>query len=99
MEMRSSRREFIAALSTAAASLTLPGWLSALPANHSGIRFGYTAMTWGKAERQAIEDISAAGFQGIQFRSNALKEFQPGRASRLAAAAQSLPDLPSYANG
>lgn len=41
------------------------------------IRFGYTAMTWGKAERQAIDDISAVGFQGIQFRSEALTEFQP----------------------
>jgi inosose dehydratase len=34
-------------------------------------------MTWGKEERQAIEDISAAGFEGIQFRIDAVTEFQP----------------------
>ncbi len=34
-------------------------------------------MTWGKAERQAIDDIAAVGFQGVQFRLDALKEFQP----------------------
>ncbi len=43
----------------------------------TGIRFGYTAMTWGKEERQAIEDISAKGFEGIQFRIDATTEFQP----------------------
>ena len=34
-------------------------------------------MTWGKAERQAIDDISAVGFEGIQFRNDAVREFQP----------------------
>ena len=34
-------------------------------------------MTWGKAERQAIDDIAAVGFQGIQFRIEALTDFQP----------------------
>src|SRR5947199_6203485 len=83
MEMRSSRRECIASLRTAAASFTLPGRLSASQAKHPGIRFGYTAMTWGKAERQAIDDISAVGFEGIQFRNDALKEFQPAELREL----------------
>ena len=77
MNVRTSRREFLAALGAAAATVNLPGSLSGYQANHPGIRFGYTAMTWGKAERQAIDDISAVGFQGIQFRNDALKEFQP----------------------
>jgi inosose dehydratase len=34
-------------------------------------------MTWGKDERQAIEDISATFFEGIQFRSDAITEFKP----------------------
>jgi hypothetical protein len=42
-----------------------------------GIRFGYTAMTWGNEERQAIDDIAAVGFPGIQFRANAVTEFKP----------------------
>ena len=44
------------------------------------IRFGYAAITWGGDDRQAIEDIAAVGFRGIQLRSNVLREFgdQPG---------------------
>jgi inosose dehydratase len=41
----------------------------------SEIHFGYAAITWGGNDRQAIEDISAVGFQGIQLRSNSLAEF------------------------
>lgn len=43
----------------------------------SSMKFGYTAMTWGRDERQAIDDISALGFPGIQFRANAVTEFDP----------------------
>lgn len=39
--------------------------------------FGYTAMTWGEAERQAIDEISEIGFAGIQLRANALTDFKP----------------------
>jgi inosose dehydratase len=43
------------------------------------IRIGYAAITWGDNELQAIEDISALGFRGIQLRANAIKDFQPGQ--------------------
>ena len=39
------------------------------------IRFGYHAITWGDNDRQAIEDIAALGFPGIQVRSNCIEEF------------------------
>ena len=39
------------------------------------IRFGYAAITWGGQDLQAIEDVAAVGFPGIQLRSNVLKEF------------------------
>jgi inosose dehydratase len=42
-----------------------------------GIQFGYAAMTWGKEEVQAVQDISATGFSGIQFRIDATTEFKP----------------------
>jgi len=45
------------------------------------IHFGYAAITWGGNDRQAIEDIAAVGFRGIQLRANAIKEF--GRAGAL----------------
>jgi inosose dehydratase len=52
---------------------------------YAGIRFGYTAMTWGDAERQAIDDIASVGFSGIQFRANALTEFKPAELKPLLA--------------
>jgi inosose dehydratase len=41
----------------------------------SEIHFGYAAITWGGNDRQAIDDIAAVGFRGIQLRSNAIAEF------------------------
>src|SRR5258706_13407940 len=39
------------------------------------ILFGYASITWGGNDRQAIEDVAALGFHGIQLRANVLKEF------------------------
>jgi inosose dehydratase len=77
MVAHSSRRDFIAGFGAAAAVS-----VSSLRGESHGpgareIEFGYTAMTWGKNERQAIDDIAAVGFRGIQFRSEALTEFKP----------------------
>jgi inosose dehydratase len=41
----------------------------------SGIRFGYAAITWDGRDRQAIEEVAAVGFKGIQLRTSALPEF------------------------
>lgn len=41
----------------------------------SEIHFGYASITWNADDRQAIEDIAALGFPGIQLRANATKEF------------------------
>src|SRR5262249_50672091 len=41
----------------------------------SDIRFGYAAITWDGNDRQAIQDIAALGFPGIQLRSNCIEEF------------------------
>ncbi len=46
-----------------------------IPPGPSEIRYGYAAITWGGNDRQAIDDISALGFHGIQVRSNAIEEF------------------------
>src|SRR5260370_15129259 len=40
----------------------------------SEIHFGYAAITWGGNDRQAIEDVAAVGFRGIQLRSNSIAE-------------------------
>ena len=39
------------------------------------IHFGYASITWNGNDRQAIEDIAALGFRGIQLRANAINEF------------------------
>ena len=41
----------------------------------SDIKFGYAAITWNGQDLQAIDDVAAVGFPGIQLRSNVLKEF------------------------
>jgi inosose dehydratase len=46
-----------------------------IPPGPSEIHFGYASITWNGNDRQAIEDIAALGFLGIQLRANALKEF------------------------
>ena len=38
-------------------------------------KFGYAAITWGANVTQAIDDISAVGFRGIQLRSEAFAQF------------------------
>lgn len=40
------------------------------------IHFGYASITWNGNDHQAIEDISALGFPGIQLRANAIAEFE-----------------------
>lgn len=51
-----------------------------ISAGPAAIRFGYAAIAWGDNDRQAIEEISAVGFRGIQLLSNGLREFggKPG---------------------
>jgi inosose dehydratase len=46
-----------------------------IPPAPSEIRLGYAAITWGGADRQAVDDIAAVGFPGIQLRSNCIEEF------------------------
>jgi inosose dehydratase len=71
------RRDFVR---MASAGLSLPPALRAAEAigadrPSQAIRFGYAAITWGGNDRQAIEDVAALGFPGIQLRSNILPEF------------------------
>jgi inosose dehydratase len=46
-----------------------------IPPGPSEIHFGYAAITWGGKDRQAVDDIAAVGFRGIQLRSNCIAEF------------------------
>lgn len=70
-----SRRTFLTSLGALACNAVPSFPATADQANR--IRFGYTAMTWGNEERQAIDDIASVGFSGIQFRANAVTDFKP----------------------
>jgi len=70
--MSESRREFLRALTSVAATTALP--TLAAPADF-GLRLGYASITWGGKDEQAIDDISSLGFHGIQLRSNAVLEW------------------------
>jgi len=39
------------------------------------IQIGYAAITWKENDNQAIEDIAAVGYPGIQLRANVLGEY------------------------
>jgi inosose dehydratase len=71
------RRDFVR---TATAGLTAGATLRAAEVFAAArspqlLRFGYASITWGGNDRQAIEDVAALGFPGIQLRSNVLAEF------------------------
>lgn len=70
-----SRRQFMGMMLAVAA--TTVGSRRMFAESGSRMKFGYTSMTWGSAERQAIDDISALGYAGIQMRNNAVSEFKP----------------------
>jgi len=40
------------------------------------IRIGYASITWGGHDAQAIDDIAALGYEGVQLRSNILPEWE-----------------------
>ena len=78
MQSQSSRRRFLAGVGAAAITAAVPRDSAfASTSGAPGIRFGYAAITWGKEGRQAIDDISATEFEGIQLRLDAITEFQP----------------------
>ena len=67
-----NRREFLSTLAIGA--VAHPAY-PARPAAPAQIKFGYAAITWGANVTQAIEDIGAVGFRGIQLRSEAFAQF------------------------
>jgi len=69
------RRAFLGTLGTLTAASMAP--LDALlpPADTMAIQFGYAAITWGGNDLQAIDDVAAGGFKGIQLRSPILQQF------------------------
>jgi inosose dehydratase len=86
--VRTSRRELLAGLAGLAAagpSRALAAGEAAAASTPFAPRVGYAAITWNGADRQAISDIAAVGFHGIQLRASVLQEFadKPAELRRL----------------
>ena len=73
-----SRRDFLRHVGAGAAAAMLPirapRATNGFPAA-ADIQLGYAAITWGGNDEQAIDDISALGFPGIQLRASVLAKF------------------------
>ena len=69
-----TRRQFVRDTAAGAAALALTGLAPAFAAP-GDIRFGYAAITWQGQDRQAIDDVAAVGYKGIQLRTSTLPEF------------------------
>jgi inosose dehydratase len=68
-----NRRDILAG--ALCASAFPAAWRAFAPSRPAGIRFGYAAITWGGNDRQAIDDVAALGFRGIQLRGSAVTEW------------------------
>jgi len=79
-----TRRQFLAASATCAAAASALGRSGSAA---SPMKFGYAAITWGNDVPQAIDDIAAVGFRGIQLRAG------DGTVARYSANPRALHDL------
>lgn len=77
MHTEISRRKFISQLGITVIALPVFSCNATKKAAGGvpGLRLGYSAITWGGNDIQAIKDIAGLGFTGIQLRSNILKDF------------------------
>lgn len=72
--MSVSRRDFLATLAAGAVACARAPRVTSAP-NAARIRFGYAAITWGNSELVAIDEISKAGYAGIQARAGIVGHF------------------------
>ncbi|ADB36503.1 sugar phosphate isomerase/epimerase family protein [Spirosoma linguale] len=72
-----NRRQFLTTAGVSALTL-LAGTnrLLGAVAKPSGLKIAYSAITWGGNDAQAITDLSALGYRGIQLRANAFGPYK-----------------------
>jgi inosose dehydratase len=66
-----TRRAFLSAVASSYVASAFRRTLNAA----ATMKFGYAAITWGSNVSQAIDDIAAVGFRGIQLRGEAVAQF------------------------
>jgi len=76
-----TRRAFLAAIGAASGSYVMDSSVVSAfgrtveQQQSASMRFGYAAITWGSELGQAMDDIAAVGFRGIQLRGEAFAQF------------------------
>jgi inosose dehydratase len=75
MNAETTRRRFLRDAALATSGLALTGLRPVFAEAPGDLRFGYAAITWQGQDKQAIEDVAAVGFKGIQLRTSTLPEF------------------------
>ena len=75
MNAETTRRRFFRDAALATSGLALTGLRPVFAEAPADLRFGYAAITWQGQDKQAIEDVAAVGFKGIQLRTSTLPEF------------------------
>jgi inosose dehydratase len=68
-----SRREFLKSAAALSPFLALPP--TSVVRRSASPKIGYASITWAGKDLEAIDDIAALGFRGIQLRSNILSSF------------------------
>jgi inosose dehydratase len=70
------RKSFIqSAFLGSAACIALPSWAEEF-LKKGDVKIGYSAITWGGKDEQAIMDLSGLGFKGIQLRANTFAPYR-----------------------
>ena len=77
MQETGNRRQFLTTAGLSALALSVGAdRLFAGMAKPSGLKIAYSAITWGGNDVQAITDLSALGYQGIQLRANVIGPYK-----------------------
>lgn len=102
MSSEISRRKFLSQLGLTA--LTLPILTGFQNGGNKfisvpGLKLGYSAITWGGNDVQAIKEIAGLGFKGVQLRANVLKEFSAKPEELRALLTQYKLALPMFSSG
>ena len=98
MRSNVTRRQFVRNTTLATAGLALAG-VTRAEAAPGDIKFGYAAITWQGQDKQAIEDVAAVGFKGIQLRTSTLPEFGERPAALKALLAQHGLSIIAFSSG
>ncbi|WP_128546118.1 sugar phosphate isomerase/epimerase family protein [Larkinella soli] len=76
MQETVNRRQFLTSAGLSALALTAGADLLAGTLKKSGLKIGYSSITWENKDEQAIKDLASLGYKGIQLRANTFSPYK-----------------------